>query len=884
MRGRIVSKIKRIHLFSRLSKTAYSALESATTLAKTRGNAYVELSHWINQIFMSENTDLHAIIKHFNLNEEAISKDLISCLDKLPRGSSSIEDFSNLIEVAIKEAWMITSIVFSKDKIRTGALIVAIKQTPELSSKLNDISREFIKINGEVLQENFNEILKGSVEEGEGYCTSPSSTGQAKELLGQNNSADPLSLYTVDLTQKAKNKEIDEIVGRDKEIRKAIDVLLRRKQNNPIFTGEAGVGKTAIAEGLAVKIANGNVPDGLKGALLKSLDIGLLQAGASMRGEFEDRLKKVIEAVQSSPTPIILFIDEAHTLIGAGGSAGQNDAANLLKPALARGQLRCIAATTWAEYIKYFEKDPALSRRFQNILIDEPDDERCIHMMRKMAVSLEKYHQVAILDEAIVASVKLSRRYLPARKLPDKSTSVLDTACAKVALSQSAVPENLEFITNKIASYELEKEILQRESKEGLNHEEELSKINEKISDLCVKKGNLEDKFKQEQEIANKYKDLRAKLNGANKDELIRLKEQISDILVQLSKVQGEEPMVLPVVDAQAVSVVISEWTGIPLARMQKSEAKDILSLDKELAKNVIGQDHSLKMLTKRIITARANLADPQKPQAVFMLAGPSGVGKTQTALAIAELVYGSENNIITINMSEFQEAHTVSTLKGAPPGYVGYGEGGVLTEAVRKKPYSVVLLDEIEKAHPDVHEIFFQVFDKGRMEDGAGRLVDFRNTIIILTTNVGESKILDMCEDENSLPTPEILEKAIRPAMQKVFPMALLGRLVVVPYYPLHKTALHSIIDLKLNKIVKRVNEIYKATLSYDVKVKDEIIARCDNIASGARMIDSIINNELLPEISMEFLQRSIDSKAVDKVVISADDGKFSYNFSLKD
>ena len=842
-----MSKLKRIHLFSRLNQTAYKSMESATVLCKTRGNPYVELVHLVNQIIMSENTDFNKIIEFFQLDSAKLSKDLVKSLDELPRGASSISDFSSSIEIAVKEAWMIASLVFGKERIRTGHLMTALKQTPELSNKLNDISVEFIKINGDILQTKFDEIVKDSIEYSEGGANVSASTGQSQQLMTNAGAgtSEALQLYTVDMVEQARTGKIDEIVGRDKEIRKLIDILMRRRQNNPILTGEAGVGKTAAVEGFACRLAKGDVPDCLKGTVLRSLDMGLLQAGASMKGEFENRLKQIIEEVQNSDVPIILFIDEAHTLIGAGGTAGQNDAANLLKPALARGKLRCIAATTWQEYIKYFEKDPALSRRFQNILIEEPDDDNCIRMMRKLSHSLEEYHNVAISDEALSAAVKLSRRYIPARQLPDKAVSVLDTACARVALSQSTEPESLEYIRRKIEALELEIEILQREENEGADHKDKLQEVNKELEKLQNEQKKISKKYEEEIELAKKYKETKAKILE-EKDEkvLSNLRQDIQSIYKDLITVQGETPLVLPLVDEQAVSTIISEWTGIPLGRMVKNEINSVLNLADEMNKRVIGQEHSIELIAKRIITAKANLADPEKPQAVLMLAGPSGVGKTETALTIAELVYGSQQNIITINMSEFQEAHTVSTLKGAPPGYVGYGEGGVLTEAVRKKPYSVILLDEVEKAHKDVHEIFFQVFDKGRMEDGAGRLVNFKNTIIILTTNAGDDEIMELCSDEENYPTAELLEKAVRPALMDVFPAALLGRLSVIPYYPLSKKALHNIIDLKLNKVAKRIKDNYNAEMVYDQSLRDEIVSRCDNVASGARLIDAVISN----------------------------------------
>jgi type VI secretion system protein VasG len=599
-----------------------------------------------------------------------------------------------------------------------------------------------------------------------------------------------------------------------------------------------------------------------------------------MKGEFENRLKSVIEEVQNSETPIILFIDEAHTLIGAGGQAGQNDAANLLKPALARGKLRCIAATTWQEYVKYFEKDPALTRRFQNIIVDEPDDGKATEMMRGLAGALEAHHQVALMDEALGQAVKLSRRYIPARQLPDKAVSVLDTACAKVALSQNAEPAELEYCRRRIEALELEVEILTREEAGGFDHGEKIKALKEEIAGEEEKKGGLETRLEKEKTLVADIIRLRGEVEAGKTDQ----KAELAAKRKELAEVQGEDPLVFPQVDTQAVSAVISEWTGIPLGRMVKNEIQSILTLDKELRGRVIGQDHGLSMISKRVTTARASLADPNKPIAVIMLAGPSGTGKTETALALAEQIYGSEENIVTINMSEFQEAHTVSTLKGAPPGYVGYGEGGVLTEAVRRKPYSVILLDEVEKAHPDVHEIFFQVFDKGQMEDGAGRLVNFRNSIIILTTNVGDAVIADLCADEDKLPEAGVLEEAIRPAMAQVFPAALLGRLQIVPYYPLGKKALYSIIDLKLGKIKKRVAENYRAELAATDAVKEEIIRRCDNAASGARLIDAVINNSILPEISAEFLRNIMEGHTLKQALIDVKDEKFTYAFENKE
>lgn len=881
-----MSKLKRVQLFSKLDAAAYKALESATILCKTRGNPYVELVHWVNQILMGENTDWHAVIRHFALDESAIAKDMMRAMDALPRGASSISDFSNTVERAVKESWMTASLVFGEGAIRTGHLLCALKQTPDLARLLHDMSGEFVRINGDLLIEQFRDIVSGSSEVSAAAPAGESgATGQAGQMMGSAamGKGEALSLYTVDMTAQAKEGKSDTVVGRDAEIRKIIDILMRRRQNNPILTGDAGVGKTAVVEGFAQRLASGDVPDCLKGTTLRSLDIGLLQAGASMKGEFENRLKQVIEEVQTSDTPIILFIDEAHTLIGAGGAAGQNDAANLLKPALARGQLRCIAATTWAEYVKYFEKDPALTRRFQNILVDEPDDDKATQMMRGMAGALEKHHGVAVLDEALAAAVKLSRRYIPARQLPDKAVSILDTACARVALSQNADPAALEFCKRRIEALELEKEILEREEKAGNDHKEKRAELEKELTVQNERKNALEERLKREKAVVAECARLRAALEGTDPDSG-KIREDLKAKQKELAALQGDDPLVLPQVDTQAVSTIISEWTGIPLGRMVKNEIQSVLNLGEEMNRRVIGQKHGLDLIARRVMTARASLADPNRPVAVIMLAGPSGVGKTETALALAEQMYGSEQNIVTINMSEFQEAHTVSTLKGAPPGYVGYGEGGVLTEAVRRKPYSVVLLDEVEKAHPDVHEIFFQVFDKGQMEDGAGRLVNFRNTVILLTTNVGDDAICELCADEDHLPDVSVLEEAVRPAMMKVFPAALLGRISIVPYYPLGKKALYSIIDLKLGKVRRRIRENYRAETEYTDEVRNEIIRRCNNVASGARLIDAIINNDLLPEISAEFLRNTMEGHVLKKVMIGAADGKFTYSFENRE
>ncbi|MGE8313598.1 MAG: type VI secretion system ATPase TssH, partial [Pseudomonas protegens] len=711
------------------------------------------------------------------------------------------------------------------------------------------------------------------------------SGAMAPSALGKQ---EALKRFTVDLTEQARSGKLDPIVGRDEEIRQLVDILMRRRQNNPILTGEAGVGKTAVVEGFALRIVAGDVPPALKDVELRSLDVGLLQAGASMKGEFEQRLRQVIEDVQASPKPIILFIDEAHTLVGAGGAAGTGDAANLLKPALARGTLRTVAATTWAEYKKHIEKDPALTRRFQVVQVAEPSEDKALLMMRGVASTMEQHHQVQILDEALEASVKLSHRYIPARQLPDKSVSLLDTACARVAISLHAVPAEVDDSRRRIEALETELQIIAREQAIGVaignrqvNSENLLTAERERLAEL-------ESRWAQEKTLVDELLATRAQLrenvglvDSDVGDDSHGLREKLVDLQQRLSTLQGETPLILPTVDYQAVASVVADWTGIPVGRMARNELETVLNLDQHLKKRIIGQDHALQMIAKRIQTSRAGLDNPNKPIGVFMLAGTSGVGKTETALALAEAMYGGEQNVITINMSEFQEAHTVSTLKGAPPGYVGYGEGGVLTEAVRRKPYSVVLLDEVEKAHPDVHEIFFQVFDKGVMEDGEGRMIDFKNTLILLTTNAGTELIANVCKNPQAVPEPEEIAKALRQPLLEIFPPALLGRLVTIPYYPLSDEMLKAITRLQLGRIKKRVESTHKVDFDFDDEVIDLIVSRCTETESGGRMIDAILTNSLLPDMSREFLNRMLEGRALAGVRISQRDNELHYDFS---
>ncbi|WP_426664542.1 type VI secretion system ATPase TssH [Rhodanobacter aciditrophus] len=912
-----MAEISRSALFGKLNKLAYRGIESATVFCKLRGNPYVELVHWIHQILQLQDSDLHRIVKQFNLNPSNLARDVTDALDRLPRGSTSISDLSSDVEEAVERGWVFATLMFGEAQVRTGYLMVGVLRLRHLRNTLLGVSKEFEKVKPETLVEKFAEVVAGSPEDGQsasdgfrlGGAAAP---GEASGAMGpaQMGKQEALRQFTVDLTEQARSGKIDPIVGRDEEIRQVVDILMRRRQNNPMLVGEAGVGKTAVVEGFALRIARGDVPPQLKDVELRTLDVGLLQAGASMKGEFENRLRQVIEEVQSSPRPIILFIDEAHTLVGAGGAAGTGDAANLLKPALARGNLRTVGATTWAEYKKHIEKDPALTRRFQTVLVEEPSEEKGILMMRGVASVMEKHHRVQILDEALEAAVKLSHRYIPARQLPDKAVSLLDTACARVAVSQHAVPPEVDDTRKRIEALETELAIIAREKSVGVDVAEREASANEKLATQQARLAKLEADWQAEKALVEQILALRARLRGdaapvegtgskleaaANAEaeaspevpaglgdaERAATLEQLKGLQAQLTELQGEHPLILPTVDYTAVGSVVADWTGIPVGRMVRSELETVMNLASIMGKRVIGQDHAMEMIAKRIQTSRAGLDNPNKPIGVFMLAGTSGVGKTETALALAEALYGGEQNLITINMSEFQEAHTVSTLKGAPPGYVGYGEGGVLTEAVRRKPYSVVLLDEVEKAHPDVHEIFFQVFDKGVMEDGEGRSIDFKNTLILLTTNAGTDMIAGLCKDPELMPEPEGIAKALREPLLKIFPPALLGRLVTIPYYPLSETMLGQIVKLQLGRIKKRIEARYRIPFDYDDEVVKLVVSRCTEGESGGRMIDAILTNTMLPDVSREFLNRMIAGVPVTGVKVGAGDAGFSYAFA---
>ncbi|MGE5451964.1 MAG: type VI secretion system ATPase TssH [Acidobacteriota bacterium] len=906
-----MAEISRTALFGKLNPLAYKAIESATVFCKLRGNPYVELQHWLFQILNTQDSDLHRIVKHYELDSSALVADLQQSLDRLPRGASSITDLSSFVENAVERAWVYGSLMFNDRQVRTGYLLIGLLKTQGLRNALLSISKQFDKVKLDDLIEQYASLLSGSPEAAQTATDGGAAPGEASDAIAPAalGKQEALKRFTTDMTEQARSGKMDPIVGRDDEIRQVVDILMRRRQNNPILIGEAGVGKTAVVEGFAQRIARGDVPPSLKDIELRALDVGLLQAGASMKGEFEQRLRSVIDEVQASPKPIILFIDETHTLVGAGGAAGTGDAANLLKPALARGQLRTIGATTFAEYKKHIEKDPALTRRFQSVTVDEPDEPKALLMMRGVASTMEKHHKVQILDEALEGAVKLSHRYIPARQLPDKSVSLLDTACARVAVSLHATPAEVDDSRKRIEALETEQGIIAREAAIGIDTAARQAQVTQMLTDEHARLDALDQRWQTEKALVDRLLSLRAKLRGGlepvegtaskleQKVEAVAASEapavpklseseradamaELQQVQAELTTLQGETPLILPTVDYQAVASVVADWTGIPVGRMAANEIETVLNLPKLLGQRVIGQDHAMEMIAKRIQTARAGLDNPNKPIGVFMLAGTSGVGKTETALALAEAMYGGEHNLITINMSEYQEAHTVSTLKGAPPGYVGYGEGGVLTEAVRRKPYSVVLLDEVEKAHPDVHEIFFQVFDKGWMEDGEGRVIDFKNTLILLTTNAGTETIASLCSDPELMPDHEGMAKALREPLLKIFPPALLGRLVTIPYYPLSDEMLGKIVQLQLGRIKKRIEQRYKIPFAYSEDVIKLVVSRCTETESGGRMIDAILTNTMLPDISREFLNRLLTGSEIRGVNVVVNHGDFGYEF----
>jgi type VI secretion system protein VasG len=859
--------IARRALFGKLNLTLFRGIESATAFARLRGNPHVELTHWIHQLWQLNDSDLHRICRHYKIDAQAVERDMASALSALPAGATSLSDFSHHIETAIERAWVLASLEFGDRCIRGAWLIAALLQTPELRRTLLGISAAFQRIPVDGLVEAATGIVAGSPEDGEGPHDG---SGLPSAVPGETSGAFPgspdgksaLARYCTDLTERARAGQIDPVIGRVHEIRTMVDILLRRRQNNPLLTGEAGVGKTAVVEGLALAIAGGEVPPALRDARLLSLDVGALLAGASMRGEFESRLKSLLDEAGKSVQPVILFVDEVHTLIGAGGQAGTGDAANLLKPALARGTLRTVGATTWSEYKRHIEKDPALTRRFQTLQVAEPEEAAAIEMVRGLVATFAAHHGVTVLDEAVRAAVTLSHRYIPARQLPDKAISLLDTACARVAMSLHTPPAVVERLRAQIAALRIELDLLARERLVAQGSEVRSdaveaakAKLSAAVDELVLQEARWHDELASVQEIHALRRGEGGREEEAGCAGSKPLPAQLIALEHELLSRQQDASLVFAQVDESVVAAIVADWTGIPVGRMVKDEVAAVFGLQAKLDQRVIGQGHALAAIAERVQIARARLSDPNKPVGVFLLAGPSGVGKTETALALAEAMYGGEQNLITINMSEFQEPHTVSTLKGSPPGYVGFGEGGVLTEAVRRRPYSVILLDEVEKAHADVHEIFYQVFDKGWMEDGEGRHIDFRNTTILLTSNTGAERIASLCEGVSPVPGVELLRDELQPILRTVFPAAFLGRLSVVPYLPLGAEALGDIVSLHLERVVDRMNEQHGIELVYTPAVVHEVIERCGTHETGARRLIGFIEQKLLPLLSREWL-----------------------------
>jgi type VI secretion system protein VasG len=888
-------------VIGRLNQTTRKALEDAATLCVAQTHYNIEVEHFLAKLMESTDSDAALILKHAGVDHSRLAKELSVAMDKLGRGNSRAPGWTPMLVKTLTEAWTIGSLEYRSGQIRSGFCVLALVADEQLARMTREISRELQKLEPEALRKTLPAVMEESREYSEEPAPADGAGGAA--VAGAGGKTPNLDQFTVDLTENAKKGKIDPVLGRDFEIRQIVDILTRRRQNNPILTGEAGVGKTAVVEGFAMRIAQGDVPPPLRKVTVRTLDLALLQAGAGVKGEFENRLKGLIEEVKASPIPIILFIDEAHNMIGAGGQAGQNDAANLLKPALARGELRTIAATTWSEYKKYFEKDPALARRFQVVKVEEPTEPKCQVMLRGVVPALEKHHEVRILDEGLNAAVKLSHRYLPDRQLPDKAVSVLDTACARLALGQNATPPAIEDARREIDDCMVQSRVLAREAALGADHAERLAAVAQRQAVAEERLTALEARWEKERDLVTKIRETRGRIEGtaapaaaqaaagaappgpapaaaAPLTDVETLRAELATLNAELQQVQGETPLMRICVDAHIVGDVVSGWTGIPIGKMLKDEVATVLSLENHLGRRVIGQDHALGMIAERIRTSKASLEDPSKPIGVFLLVGPSGVGKTETALALSDLLYGGEHNLIMINMSEFQEAHTISTLKGSPPGYVGYGEGGVLTEAVRRRPYSVVLLDEVEKAHPDVLELFFQVFDKGRMEDGEGREIDFKNTIIILTSNAGTDTIMKLTADPETAPTAEGLVKALKPELNKIFKPAFLGRLVIIPYYPVRDEALKQIVRLKLGKVQRRLEEAHGIALSHDPVLVDEVARRCTEVESGARNVDNILTNTLLPEISRQILGRMAEQQKLANIHVSLGArGEFVYN-----
>jgi type VI secretion system protein VasG len=910
-------------LVSKLNDTCRRSLEGAAGLCLSRTHYNVEIEHWLLKLLEISDADLAAVFRHYGVDASRVTRDITRVIDRLKTGNARPPALAPQIVTLMREAWVAASLEFAAGQVRSAHLFYALLSSDTLSLGARDASDEFEKISVESLQKDLRDIVAKSCESREERVAPAGEPGAAPRAPGSGKTP-ALDQFTIDLTERARRGQIDPVLGRDGEIRQVIDILTRRRQNNPILTGEAGVGKTAVVEGFAARIAAGDVPPALKNVALRTLDLGLLQAGAGIKGEFENRLKSVIDEVKSSPQPIILFIDEAHTMIGAGGQAGQGDAANLLKPALARGELRTIAATTWAEYKKYFEKDAALARRFQVVKVEEPGESAAVEMMRGLASTLEKHHSVRILDEAVTDAVRLSHRYISGRQLPDKSVSLLDTASARVAISHAATPPAIEDCRRRIEQLGVALNILERENVAGANHQERIDELQRTKAAAEEELAALDERWKAEAELVGRVRQIRQELESAavptapnasaeksaagdgqpvataaapppaapatpavgapaalTPEDRDRLRAELQELSARLKALQGENPLMQVCVDSQAIAEVVSGWTGIPVGRMLTDEIRAVLELKDRLEQRIIGQSHALEAIAQRVRTSRANLTDPRRPTGVFLFVGPSGVGKTETAIALADLLFGGDQNMTVINMSEFKEEHKVSLLMGSPPGYVGYGEGGVLTEAVRRRPYSVVLLDEMEKAHSGVQDIFYQVFDKGTLRDGEGRDIDFKNTLILMTSNAGTDLIMKLCSDPDTCPDAGGLAEALHPELLKTFKPAFLGRVTLVPYFPLGDSVLRKIVELQLDRIRRRVLESHRANFCWSPDLVAGIAGRCTEVESGARNIDHILTRTLLPEMSAEVLARMAENQPIREIRVSlGPEGQFKYDF----
>jgi type VI secretion system protein VasG len=872
-------------LAGKLNDSCRRGLEDALGLCVSKTHYDLDVEHWLLKLLEQADGDVGALMRHHGVNTSRLTQELMRALDRFKTGNSRAPSLAPHIPKLIQNAWVLASVEYGLPKIRSALLLLALLADEDSARLLYEESRELRSLTAEALRKDLFTVV-ARTSESEGMTpdeAADAAGGEPGAPVAQGGKTPALDAYTIDLTARARGGHLDPILGRDAEIRQMIDVLMRRRKNNPILTGEAGVGKTAVVEGLAQRIVAGDVPPALQRVSIRTLDLGLLQAGAGVKGEFENRLKSVIQEVKASPKPIILFIDEAHTLIGAGGSAGGSDAANLLKPALARGELRTIAATTWSEYKQYFEKDAALERRFQVIKVEEPADDTATVMMRGLVAALEKHHGVRVLDEAVEAAVKLSSRYISGRQLPDKSVDVLDTAAARVAIGHAATPPALEDAQRRIDSLTAQMDILEREEATTGGHADRIAALQDERTAEQERLDGLKVRWEDEKRLVEHARDLRTKLEGSPEEaERAKLRSELDRVQQELTALQGESPLMQVCVDSHAVGAVVSGWTGIPVGKMQRNEIDTVLNLKGLLGERVVGQDHALEAIAQRIRTARAGLDDPARPIGVFLLVGPSGVGKTETAIALADILYGGERNMTVINMSEFKEEHTVALLKGAPPGYVGYGKGGVLTEAVRQRPYSVILLDEVEKAHRGVLELFYQVFDKGQLDDSEGRTIDFKNTVILMGSNLGTDIIMKLCADPETRPDPQGLAKEIRPALLTFFAPALLGRMITVPYYPIADDVMRKIVGLKLEKVAARLRQQHGAVLEYGDDVMAQIAARCTEVDSGARNVDHIITGTLLPEISRELLGRMAEGQAAARLRVTVEgDGRFGYAFA---